>query len=574
MFALRRFLPVVIAAITVVLLSDMSVRAQTGSYELTRVIVQFLDQTAPGEVDSLLGRHGVIAEHMLCDSSTFLVRIPIAWSVDTSLGVFRQLPPVAYAGPNYYCRVVESAQISQAFLDGDSDPFSTGVSPDDYYGQYAISTTAMAPGHLMARGAGQMIAQIDNGADFYHPLLAPRLSIDGYDFVDFDEYPSYQNGSCAGHGTFAAGLLALSAPEATILPIRSLDGNGVGTIFGVTLGIDYAIAAGAEILCLGFGVSTDDEVLRAAIGRAEAAGIITLAPAGNDGVNSMQYPAAYRAVIGVAAVDSLDLKADFSNYGICADICAPGVNLYSALPGGDVWGQWSGTSFSTPLAAGLAAMVRQLHPSIPVAACRRILEWGSDEIDSINPVYAGMLGNGRINFARSTGESAPVVAIWGWATDSTAAGIPDVTLSVLRDGMPLHKSATVTDGSGFYASALEVGTYDLLFAPPVGSGHQTTSYQALSMVTDTVVSVVLTASPPPDPCAQPGDLNRDGAADVFDITALIDCTFRNAPLPMPQNGCPIGCADTNCDGSVDVFDLVRLIDYVFSGGAPPYNTCM
>jgi len=574
MFALRRLLPVAIAAATVALFSDMSARAQVGPYEPNRVIVRFLNQAAPGDVDSLLGRHSVIAEHMLRDSCTFLVRIPIDWSVDTSLGVFRQLPPVAYAGPNYYCRIVESAQISQAFLDCDSDPFSTGVSPGDYYGQYAILTTAMAPGHLMARGAGQMIAQIDNGVDFGHPLLAPHLSADGYDFIDFDEYPLYQNGSCVGHGTFAAGLLVLSAPEATILPIRSLDGNGVGSVFGVTLGIDYAIAAGAEILCLGFGVSTDDDVLRAAIGRAEASGIITLAPAGNDGVNSMQYPAAYPSVIGVAAVDSLDFKADFSNYGICAGICAPGVNLYSALPGGDIWGQWSGTSFSTPLAAGLAAMVRQLRPSIPVAACRRILEWGSDEIDAINPVYAGLLGNGRINFARSTGEPAPVVTIWGWATDSAAMAVRDVVVNVLQTGIPIYKSATMTDSNGFFATAMEAGTYDFLFVPPVGSGHESTSYPAVTLVIDAPVSVILTASPPLDPCAQPGDLNRDGVADIFDLTILIDHAFNGTSLPAPQTQCPVGNADADCNGNVDVFDLVWLIDYIFSGGAPPYNICM
>lgn len=572
MFALRHFLRAAIAVTLIVLFGDVPAQAQAGPYEANRVIVQFLHQVAAADVDSLLGRHGAIAENVLQDSATFLVRIPLGWSVDTSLGVFRQQAQVRYAGPNYYCRIVESAQISQAFLDGDSDPFSTGVSPDDFFGQYAILNTAMISSHLLVRGAGQVIAQIDNGVDFYHPLLVPRLSADGYDFIDDDEYPSYQNGSCSGHGTFASGLLALSAPEATILPIRALDGNGVGTLFGVTLGIDYAITSGADVLCLGFGVSVDDDVLRAAIDRAESAGIITLAPAGNDGVNSTQYPAAYRAVIGVAAVDSLDLKADFSNYGLCTDVCAPGVNVYSALPGGDLWGRWSGTSFSTPLAAGLAALVRQQHPSIPAAACRRILEWGSEEIDSINPLYAGMLGEGRINFARSAGEPVPVVAIWGVVTDSANVGIRDVVVDVLQGGIPFHKSATVTDSSGFYATAIEAGVFDFRFTPAFGSGHETTFRPAI-VAADTPVSVVLTASPPFDPCAQPGDLNRDSAADIFDLMILIDHAFNGASLPIPPAQCPVGNADVDCDGDVDVMDLVLLIDYVFGSGVAPYNSC-
>jgi hypothetical protein len=553
---LRSLVLLVAASICLAALGE-DVRAQSGPYEPDHVIVEFRGPTKGSDVDSVLGGNGFIAERCLRDSTTFLVRLPNGWDVQTGIAHIENRPAVEYVGPNYFCRFPESAQMSQAFLDGDSDPFAVGVSPDDYYAQYAVSRLAMPLGHLMSTGTGQVIAQIDNGVDFLHPLLESRLSFDGYDFIDFDSNPTYEIGDYAGHGTFSAGLLALTAPDAVILPIRALSSDGFGTVFGVTLGIDYAIDASVDVLCLGFSLALDDRILRAAIGRAEEAGIITIAPAGNDDRADPFYPAAYTSVIGVAAVDSLDIKAPFSNYGPSVDLCAPGVNVYSALPGGDIWGRWNGTSFAAPMVAGLAGLVHQLHPGAPVAACRRIIAWGSHDIDSLNPAYAGALGEGRIDFANATGQTVPVVAIWGWATDSAGVGHDSVNVNMLQGGVPLSQSAAVTDATGFYTSALPAGTHDIAFIPPTGSGHYATGRAGTALGADAALSVIM-------PTVARGDINTDGILDVVDVVGLIEYVFRSALPPEP-----VSLADINCDGTSDVIDVVRLIEHVFRDGAQP-----
>jgi len=87
----------------------------------------------------------------------------------------------------------------------------------------------------------------------------------------------------------------------------------------------------------------------------------------------------------VAALDSLEQLADFSNYGDNLDVCAPGVNLYSALAGEYEWGRWSGTSFAAPLVTGTCALIlsrdsgataSELHCHIRSSA-RTDLAWGS-----------------------------------------------------------------------------------------------------------------------------------------------------------------------------------------------------
>ena len=417
-----------IAEIAVVGSLMADVKAQTPPRDPLPIIVEFRDRARMDDVDSLLGGNGFTAEKSLSDSTTFLVRIPKEWTVEEAIENVSRRESVEFAGPNHYCHVPEATQISQAFLDADSDPFVSGVSPDDYYAQYASSRLSIPEGLQMAMGNGQKIAQIDNGVDFDHPALAGRLSLLGYDFVDSDSYPGYEIGEQTGHGTFSAGLIALGAPSAEILPLRALDSDGRGAVFDICLGIEHAVVMGSDVLCLGFSMGVDDRFLRSAIRRADSSGVLIVAPAGNDSSSSLVYPAAYPEVLGVAATDAFDIRASFSNFGLSVDVCAPGVDVYSALPGGDLWGTWSGTSFAAPLTAALASLVRQLHPSVPTTGCAEIIRWSCERIDSLNGSFAGMLGDGRVDYARASGYSAPVVAIWGHVTDATGVPHPNVVI--------------------------------------------------------------------------------------------------------------------------------------------------
>jgi subtilisin family serine protease len=129
---------------------------------------------------------------------------------------------VIYAEPDYIGDLPEAQQRSSWVVGGDAD---------DYAEQWAPAALRLPEAHTVSRGAGIIVATLDTGVDTTHPALVDHL-VPGYDFVDFDDDPSelmYSYGSAYGHGTHVAGLVALAAPDAKIMPLRTLDPNGVGT---------------------------------------------------------------------------------------------------------------------------------------------------------------------------------------------------------------------------------------------------------------------------------------------------------------------------------------------------------
>jgi hypothetical protein len=108
------------------------------------------------------------------------------------------------------------------------------------------------------------VAVLDTGVDRLHPALAGHLAA-GYDFVDGDADPSEQRmpgmEQAYGHGTHVAGLVALAAPEATILPLRTLTADGVGTVWTQVQALRYAAEQGADVINLSFSMGVRSETL-------------------------------------------------------------------------------------------------------------------------------------------------------------------------------------------------------------------------------------------------------------------------------------------------------------------------
>ena len=294
----------------------------------------------------------------------------------------------------------------------------------DFVDQTMTERIGLAIAHGTSRGAGIKVAVLDTGVDPDHEVFEGRLSYDGFDCIDQDDEPwetandddednDHMVDEGYGHGTMVAGLIALIAPEAEILPIRVLNDDACGTIFGVAQGIMVAIARGADIINASFGAPVPSATIANRLRVAEAHNIITIAGAGNrDMETPPYYPAIDQCALMVTALDTCDIKADFADYHTSVIVAAPGVGIRSAYPG-DTWGLGSGCSFATPLVAGEAALIMSASPGLSVAELELNIRAGIDPIYQLpgNAPFEGKLGSGRIYLPLAlAGASATPIA--------------------------------------------------------------------------------------------------------------------------------------------------------------------
>jgi thermitase len=336
-------------------------------------------------------------------AATYLFHYRTPTPVDSVVQRLIENPDVVEAHPNFIIRL-NLYQVSQPFVDGDqtNQAFVDGISPAHFFEQYAESNLLMDSAHLINRGEGTVIAVIDGGCDSTNPVFEGRIDDASFDFVDIDYDPWVNSGLTADHGTFVAGIAARSAPDASLMIVRCFGVSGSGTSFDIAHGIYYAAEHGADVINMSFGMDRYNSTIAEAIETAYYQyGVVMTAAAGNSGMELDRFPASLPCVLSVAAVDSADIKTDFSNYGFTVSLTAPGENIYSSLAGGNIWGWWSGTSFSTAFVSGLAALLKSMHPDIdPNAAVETILR-ATDNINDVNPAYTLLLGDGRVNFLKT-----------------------------------------------------------------------------------------------------------------------------------------------------------------------------
>lgn len=310
------------------------------------------------------------------------------------------LARVVYADPNFAQQAPE-ARARVIYAGGGND--------GDYVAQWAPSLIRLPEAHLISRGAGITVAVLDTGVDFSHPALAGRL-LRGYDFVNGDPDPSeegvYGINREFGHGTHVAGIVALAAPDAMIMPLRVLDSDGRGDVWTLAEAIAYASDPdgnpntndGADVINLSLGSLQRSKLIRDVVKAATCAdpqdtspndlpcfqsggrGAVVVMAAGNSGSSSPEYPAGdgIGGAISVAASTQYDTLAAFSNYGSWVDVAGPGQGILSTVPGGG-YGTWSGTSMAAPFVAGEAALVRSAFPNLnTVKAAQRIASRSTD----------------------------------------------------------------------------------------------------------------------------------------------------------------------------------------------------
>ncbi len=343
------------------------------------------------------------------------------------------------------------------------------LTPNDFLigEQWYLQTIGAYKAWEETTGSSQVIvAVLDSGVDLNHEDLTDNLwnnqsetagdhidndhngyedDVLGWDFVNNDPDPSpdisaTSNVSAVSHGTVVAGMIGAVGNNGKgvvgvnwhvkIMPLKILDDQGIGTTARASAAIRYAVQNGAQIINVSFTTTVKDTQLEETIAWAVEQGVLVVAAVGNteNGGTSLntqpEYPACFdldygqNVVLGVAATDSKDKKASFSNFGSrCTDLSAPGVDIFgtvfqdffderfSSLYGGP----WQGTSLAAPMVAGAAALLKSVYPTLTPEQTRIALQLSVDPLKDTADINKQM-GAGRINIARAL-ELLPSVVV-------------------------------------------------------------------------------------------------------------------------------------------------------------------
>lgn len=233
------------------------------------------------------------------------------------------------------------------------------------------------------------VAVVDSGVDYNNPELKNRVLKDlGYNFLNntkntMDDY---------GHGTEVAGIIAaeegnkigisgiVGPLDIGIIPVKVLDNRGKGPSDIVSKGIRYAVNVGADIINISIDFDVHDPEIINALNYAKEAGVFVVVAAGNTNTNCDKYsPAGDAGAFTVAAVDQQSKKTYFSSYGSSVSIAAPGVDIITTHTDGSYEDE-SGTSMSSPIVAGVAAMILAEDPNISANMVAQILTSTASDI--------------------------------------------------------------------------------------------------------------------------------------------------------------------------------------------------
>jgi subtilisin family serine protease len=208
---------------------------------------------------------------------------------------------------------------------------------------------------------------IDSGVRSTHAQLAGKV-LPGWDFVDNDNVAQ----DCYGHGTHVAGLIAgtnygsAGDTPVKIVPLRVFDCVGVGTQAGVAAALDWVLANGTKpgVVNMSLSFSAIDPLIDGKVQALINAGFHVVVAAGNQNVDACtKSPGHVAGVITVGNSQSTDAKQNSSNWGTCVDLFAPGSYVNSSCYDSDTSiCSKNGTSMSSPIVAGVAALYLKLNP--------------------------------------------------------------------------------------------------------------------------------------------------------------------------------------------------------------------
>lgn len=365
-----------------------SFSANASSAPEARILVKISASTSDAEASDLDKKFGDSLENTIPEINLRVLHVPASIQSEI-IAKLKKLRQVEYAEPD---------AIAHAFL----------VPNDTYFSdQWGMNTIDAPDAWDHADGHGVPIAILDTGIDYTHSDLKDKVIVN----KDFTSGKTALDKN--GHGTHVAGIAAAITNNARgvagvgisskLMNVKVLADNGSGYYSWIANGIIWATNNGAKVVNMSLGGSAGSQALEDAVNYAWDHGVVVVAAAGNSATTSPSYPAYYNHVIAVAATDSTNTRASFSNFGSWVDVAAPGVNILSTYPRvgrTDRYAWMSGTSMASPYVSGLAALVWSTDFGTSNQAVRDRIESTTDPLPDVS------VGTGEINAAHAV-FSAP-----------------------------------------------------------------------------------------------------------------------------------------------------------------------
>jgi serine protease len=307
--------------------------------------------------------------------------------------------------------------------------------------QWNLSMLSAPAAWQLSSGQDVIVAVLDTGINATHEDLTNNIHPGGYDFITdtkssgdgngFDGDPKDEGTSF--HGSHVAGIIAAEADnmkgiaglayDAKIMPLRVLGVQDTGSSSDIAQAILYAAglentsgnSLRADIINMSFGSEAQSATVKAALDKAYAQGLILIAAAGNIATDSAFYPAAFENVIGVGAVSNDKKRSSFSNFGINLDLVAPGgtgsgsatfdgfQDAILSTVGANNYSEYIGTSMAAPHVSAVAALIKQLMPSLNGENFKAALDAGylTQNLTTSTADINNFYGKGLIDAAKS-----------------------------------------------------------------------------------------------------------------------------------------------------------------------------
>lgn len=371
-----------------------------------QIIVKFRDHGAAGGV---LRQNGLSEGAGIGSTGAHLIKVP-AGKESQVIEALSRNPAVEYAEPDELVTATTADRYfpRQYALHNEGQSFTNTAGTLTVAGGKADADVDAVGAWTVAKGRDIRVAVLDSGVATDNPDINPKVVAR----ANFSSAASNEDNY--GHGTHVAGIVAAThntsgvagvCPDCMILAGKVLNDSGVGSTSSVANGINWAVSNGAKVINMSLGARAS-RTLETAVNNAWNKGAVLVAAAGNGANQAKIYPGAYPNVIAVAATDNTDAKASFSTYGASwVDIAAPGANVYSTFPnhpfvlakqfgrsqGYDIA---NGTSMSSPIVAGVAALVWSSHAEDATpTSVREKVESTADEISGTGTYWE----HGRVN---------------------------------------------------------------------------------------------------------------------------------------------------------------------------------